>query len=130
MILIPVAHAEVVDKLTILQIKRERIRDKKQLQKVREEWDALHPLLAKLDMTTNHELYRKLLEVNRKFWDYHDWQRSRWRNAGDKVDEELYWRSRDEHRLNDKRARIKLEINRVTKSEIVEQKQFPIYTIG
>ena len=133
MITIPVAHGELVDKLTILQIKREKIKNKAQLVQVEKEWSLLYPLLIGVGLSTEHKLYQELLDINRQFWEYHSWQRERWAKVGeqkDEVDTELYWRNKEEHVLNDRRARVKLAINVETKSDIVEQKQFPVYSIG
>lgn len=131
---IPVPNAELVDKLTILNVKLEKIKNHEQQVHIQREWNALLPLLGKIGFSVEHELYKELLNVNRNFFDYHSYQRSAWKKMDafpeNYVDIELYRRSREEHTLNDQRARLKARINHLTKSALVEQKQFPVYSIG
>ena len=78
-----------------------------------------------------HELFKKLYEINLEFWEYHDWQRENWRLLTDDnlIDVEVFKRTRYEHILNDERARVKKKINLLTNSGIVEEKQFLNYNI-
>jgi hypothetical protein len=87
--------------------------------------------LEKIGLSKEHELFKKLYEINLEFWEYHDWQRERWRLLKDDnfIDIELFKKNREEHILNDKRAKIKKEINNLTNSEIIEEKQFISYDI-
>lgn len=130
MIKIPVCNGEIVDKLTILKIKRSKVTGDK-LSNVNKEYQLLLPHLAEIGLNEEHELFKKLYDINLEFWDYHDWQREKWRKMpGDNfIDIELFRRNRYEHVLNDKRARVKKEINIQTKSELVEEKQFISYHI-
>jgi hypothetical protein len=91
----------------------------------------LYPYLIKIGLSIEHELFKKLYDINLEFWEYHDWQRERWRLLEDDnfIDIELFKRNRDEHILNDERARIKKEINKLTNSEIIEEKLFISYQI-
>jgi hypothetical protein len=130
MIQIPVCNGELVDKLTILEIKKNKMTGDK-LENVTKEYDLLYPYLIKIGLSIEHELFKKLYDINLEFWEYHDWQRERWRLLEDDnfIDIELFKRNRDEHILNDERARIKKEINKLTNSEIIEEKLFISYQI-
>jgi hypothetical protein len=130
MIQVPVCNGELVDKLTILEIKKNKMTGDK-LVNVTKEYDCLYPYLEKIGLSTEHELFKKLYEINLEFWEYHDWQRERWILLKDEnfIDIELFKRNRYEHILNDNRAKVKKEINNLTNSEIIEEKQFISYQL-
>lgn len=130
MIFAPICHGELVDKLTILKIKMEKMKEVK-LENVTKEYELLLPFLHKIGLSEEHELFQKLYKINLEFWEYHDWQREKWRNLKDDnmIDIELFKKNREEHILNDNRARVKKDINAITHSDIVEEKQFISYNI-
>ena len=130
MIYIPVCNGELVDKITILKIKISKM-DKSKLDNVTKEYNLLLPYLEEIGINEKHELFKKLYNINLEFWEYHDWQRERWKNLNDQnlIDIELFKKNKYEHVLNDTRAKIKKEINIITKSEIIEEKQFISYNI-
>lgn len=130
MITIPVCNGELIDKLTILKIKISKMSGDK-LINVTKEYELLLPYLKDIELTENHDLFKKLFEINLEFWEYHDWQRERFdKYPNDNlIDIELYKRNRYEHIMNDNRAKIKKEINLLTNSEIIEEKQFLNYQI-
>ena len=130
MIQIPVCNGELVDKLTILEIKKNKMSGDK-LENVTKEYNFLYPHLVQIGLSIEHELFKKLYDINLEFWEYHDWQRERWRllENDNFIDIELFKRNRDEHILNDERARIKKAINTLTNSEIIEEKLFISYHI-
>jgi len=130
MIQIPVCNGELVDKLTILEIKKNKMTGDK-LENVTKEYDLLYPYLIQIGLSIEHELFKKLYDINLEFWEYHDWQRERWRLLKDDnfIDIELFKKNKNEHILNDERARIKKEINKLTNSEIIEEKLFISYHI-
>ena len=130
MIHVPVCNGELVDKLTILEIKKSKMSGEK-LDNVTKEYNLLYPYLEQIGLSKEHDLFKQLYNVNLEFWEYHDWQREKWRELQDEnfINIELFKRNRDEHILNDKRARIKKEINKLTESEIVEEKLFVSYHI-
>ena len=131
MILVPVSLGELIDKITILKIKAQKISDRSKLDNVLKEYKLLSELMLKEGFTEEHELFKALYSLNLEFWEYHDWQRERWlQNKDDNlIDTELYRKNRQEHILNDKRAEIKKNINYLFKSGIVEEKQFISYQI-
>ena len=130
MITVPICNGELVDKLTILKIKMSKMVGDK-LINVTNEYNILLPFLEKIGMGEEDELFKKLYDINLEFWEYHDWQRERFDKCSDEklIDIELYKRNRYEHIMNDNRARVKKEINILTKSEITEEKQFISYQI-
>lgn len=130
MILVPICNGELVDKLTILKIKMDKMRDIK-LDNVIKEYKLLLPFLQVIGLNEEHNLFQELYKINLEFWDYHDWQREKWRLLTDDnlIDIDLFKRTRHEHILNDDRARVKKQINFLTKSDIVEEKQFINYNI-
>ena len=82
MLEIPVCNGELVDKLTILKIKKEKMSGEK-LENVKKEYDLLLPKLEKIGLTGNHPLFLELYKINMEFWNYHDWQREKWKNLKD-----------------------------------------------
>lgn len=130
MIIIPVCHGELVDKLTILKIKIIKMSGTK-LENVTKEYNMLLPKLESIGINEDHKLFKTLFKINLEFWEYHDWQRERFSKCKDEnmIDIELYKRNRYEHIMNDNRAKIKKEINMLTQSDIIEEKQFVSYEI-
>ena len=83
-------------------------------------------------MSDKDELFIKLYKTNLDLWGWQDWQREKWFEFGKKenfINIELYFNSQKDYQLNDKRARIKKEINIKTNSKIVEEKMFTNYSI-
>jgi len=132
MILIPISIGELIDKITILKIKLIKINDEKKITNVRKEYNLLSEILKEYNITESHELFLNLYNLNLEFWNYHDWQREKWNNLKNNnniIDIELYFKNKEEHILNDKRAEIKKNINIMFNSEIIEEKQFISYNI-
>jgi hypothetical protein len=102
------------------------------LENVTKEYNLLLPLLHKIGIDEEHELFKQLYKINLEFWEYHDWQREKWaslKKSATIIDIELYRRNEEEHILNDKRAEIKKKINKMFNSDIIEEKQFKSYEI-
>ena len=130
MILVPISLGELIDKITILKIKLDKIKDPKKLVNVLKEYEQLSEILISHNLSEDNEYFIKLYNINLIFWEYHDWQRFRWQNTDpDKVDIELYNETKKEHQWGDERAKIKKEINTLFNSEIVEEKQYINYQI-
>jgi len=130
MILCPISLGELVDKITILKIKMVKMTDRNKLDNVKKEYGLLSELLQKNGFSEDNAHFKELYDLNLQFWEYHDWQRQKWsQTQANRIDEELYWKNREEHILNDKRAEIKKYINTNYASEIVEEKQFIGYAI-
>jgi hypothetical protein len=132
MILVPISTGELLDKITILKIKKNKMMDTEKLVNVNKEYDLLTEILNKLDIGESNPLFVELYDLNLKFWEYHDWQREKWNELKDKpkmIDIELYKKNEEEHIMNDLRAEIKKRINKLYNSDIVEEKQFKSYAI-
>jgi hypothetical protein len=131
MISVPISFGELIDKITILKIKLNKMMDQKKKDNVLHEYKLLSEILIKHNFTEDNELFVDLYNLNLEFWEYHDWQREKWNNLKDNniIDIELYFRNKNEHILNDKRAEIKKKINLLYNSDIVEEKQFISYNI-
>jgi len=126
MIQVPISTGELIDKLTILKIKSEKITDVEKLVNIEKEYNLLLEIMTNtLKIREDNEDFCKLYELNLMFWEYHDWQRKRWKEIPEGlIDPELYNRTRTEHEMNDERARIKREINNKYQSSIIEEKAF------
>jgi len=126
-ILVEVSVGELLDKISILEIKKEKISDLESLKIINTEYLILKEQLKK-NIKTNSEidqLFESLKEINSKLWLIEDDKRMCEKNSD--FGEKFIKLSRDVHFLNDKRAKIKLEINNHTGSKIKEVKQYTNY---
>ena len=126
-ILIEVSVGELLDKLTILEIKQEKIKDAEKLKYINDEYSVLKDELNK-SVKTNpklDELFNSLKKINEKLWVIEDDKRLCEKNSD--FGEKFVKLSRDIHFLNDDRAKIKLEINNHTGSKIKEIKEYTKY---
>ena len=119
---IEVSIGEVVDKITILQIKKEKISDKLKLEHVEKELTILESTLGTSEVAVPEKLVQKLKDVNLKLWDAEDVIRDR--ENRDLFDEEFIKCARLDAKLNDERFLVKNEINNVCMSNIKEQKSY------
>ena len=126
-ILVEVSIGELLDKLSILEIKQEKIKDAEKLKYIHDEYKVLKEQLSinvKSDDKLN-ELFRSLKEINSKLWIIEDDKRMCEKNSD--FSEKFIKLSRDVHFLNDDRAKIKLQINDHTGSKIKEIKEYTKY---
>ena len=127
LIKIPVSTGELVDKITILEIKKIKVEDKLKLIDIRKEHKYLKNILVKkikLDPYIKREI-AALKKINFKLWDIEDSKRRAEKNK--KFGKSFISLARNVYIYNDKRAMIKLNINRITNSEIVEVKSYDKY---
>ena len=126
-ILIEVSAGELLDKISILHIKLDKIKDKNSLDFIKNEYDVLIQERDKnIDLNDEiNNLYIELKTVNEKLWIIEDEKRLCERNS--KFDEKFIQVSRDIHLLNDRRAVIKLNINKILGSNIREIKLYTKY---
>ncbi len=124
---VPVSWGELVDKKTILEIKVERLRDPDAVANARRELAPLEATLATLSSPPPEldRLQAELREVNRRLWDIEDAIRRK--EAELSFDAGFIELARGVYHTNDERTRIKREINRLLRSGIVEEKQYPRY---
>jgi hypothetical protein len=126
-ILVEVSVGELLDKISILEIKKEKIKDSEKLKFINEEHVILKGQLdqnVKPDDKLN-KLFQSLKEINAKLWVIEDDKRMCEKNSD--FTENFIKLSRDVHFLNDNRAKIKLEINNHTGSKIKEIKEYTSY---
>ena len=126
-ILVEVSVGELLDKISILEIKQEKIKDAEKLKFIGEEHSILKDQLKKNVKSDDklNKMYLSLKEINAKLWVIEDDKRNCEKN---KVFGERFIKlSRDVHFLNDDRAKIKLEINNHTGSIIKEIKEYTNY---
>ena len=126
-ILAPISVGELIDKITILRIKRERIRAASAQANIDRELDRLLEIRAgsSLDLAELAVLEEELFRVNGRLWDVEDEVRSL-EQSGD-FRERFIELARSVYRLNDQRSVLKRRINEVTGSAIVEEKSYPAY---
>ena len=126
-ILVEVSIGELLDKISILEIKKEKISNPDSLKFINNEYDILKDQFnknVKLDDKLN-ELLKSLKEINGKLWIIEDDKRMCEKNSD--FGEKFIKLSRDIHFLNDSRSKIKLEINNHTGSKIKEIKEYTTY---
>lgn len=125
---VPVSVGEVVDKVTILEIKSERISDKAKVANVMAELDALRPLVSGgvFDSDEVVELTNGLRAVNGELWDIEDNIRAE--EAAGRFGERFIELARAVYVTNDRRAELKKKINLATGSQLVEEKSYEDYT--
>ena len=126
-ILVEVSVGELFDKISILEIKKKKIKDTKKLKFINDEYNVLKDQLDK-NVKSNEKLeklFQSLKEINAKLWLIEDDKRLCEKNSdfGDKFIKI----SREVHFLNDNRSKIKLEINNHTGSKIKEIKEYTEY---
>tara|TARA_X000000368_G_C22700578_1_gene566604 strand:+ start:60 stop:449 length:390 start_codon:yes stop_codon:yes gene_type:complete len=126
-ILVEISAGELLDKISILEIKKEKIKDSEKLKFINDEYKVLKNQLEnsiKSDKKID-ELFESLKGINSKLWVIEDEKRLCEKNSD--FGEQFVKLSRDIHFLNDNRAKIKLEINTHTGSKIKEIKQYTNY---
>ena len=124
---VPVSVGEVLDKITILQIKLAHISNAAKRANIQNELDALLPLVADDAFTTDQmqALMAELKSVNEALWDIEDDIREK--EAAKSFDAEFIRLARAVYITNDKRAEIKKQINLATGSALVEEKSYESY---
>ena len=126
-ILVEVSVGELLDKISILEIKQEKIKDPEKLKFINDDHGILKDQLdnnVKSDEKLNN-LFQSLKDINAKLWVIEDDKRLCEKNSD--FTENFIKLSRDVHFLNDDRAKIKLEINTHTGSKIKEIKEYTSY---
>ena len=124
---VPVAHGELIDKITILEIKSERIGDSLKLANVRTELDLLNETWSR-DPSSRTDIAAeraRLRRVNEALWDIED--RIRLKEKSKAFDAEFVELARSVYIRNDERAAIKRTINQKLGSTLVEEKSYEDY---
>ena len=126
-IVVEVSFGELLDKISILEIKKEKIKDPEKLRFINNEHEVLKDQFLKNVKSDKKvdSLFKFLKEINNKLWVIEDDKRLCEKNSD--FGDEFIKLSRDVHFLNDERAKIKLEINNHTGSKIKEIKEYTSY---
>ena len=126
-IIVEVSVGELLDKISILEIKKEKIKDSKKLEFISKEHSILKDQLEKNVKSDEklEKLFQDLKEINSKLWVIEDNKRDCEKNKD--FGEKFIKLSRDVHFLNDDRAKIKLDMNNHTGSSIKEIKEYTSY---
>ena len=126
-ILVEVSVGELFDKISILEIKKDKIKDEEKLKYIIDEYNLLkEQMVDKIKLNEKLSgLFDALKDINSKLWVIEDDKRLCEKNSD--FGEKFIKLSRDIHFLNDKRASIKLEINNQTGSKIKEIKEYTSY---
>jgi hypothetical protein len=122
-ILVPISVGELMDKITILEIKSERIKNPRQLENILRELDALRAVqLRGVERAMLDKLSAELKRVNAKLWDVEDAIRDC--EARSDFGQPFIELARMVYRLNDERSRVKKAINLASGSRIIEEKSY------
>jgi predicted nucleic acid-binding Zn-ribbon protein len=121
---IEVSNGEIIDKLTIIQIKLERIKDEAKLKNLKREFDELARVTSSI-LSTSDPLYKSLYEVNTELWEIEDSIRDLERKKD--FGKEFIETARSVYFKNDRRAELKREINIRTSSGFIEEKSYEKY---
>ena len=126
-IIVEVSIGELLDKISILEIKQGKIKDVEKLKFINDEYNVLKDQFNKNVKSDEKidKLFKSLKEINSKLWVIEDDKRLCEKNSD--FGDEFIKLSRDVHFLNDERAKIKLEINNHTGSKIKEIKEYTTY---
>lgn len=126
---IEISNGELLDKLSILELKLKNITDENKLINVRSEFEELSPLAQQIfnkKVVGVNNLYLKLSEINGNLWDIEDDIRQCERDK--KFDSKFVQLARDVYFTNDIRSELKKEINILTKSALIEEKSYEDYS--
>lgn len=121
---IPVSVAELFDKISILEIKKNEIKNPEQLFHVEKELKELLLILDEVNIKSflDNDLYHELKTVNKEIWKICELRRDF--EFAEKFDTEFIWQSRCEYKSNDRRALVKKNINKFFDSELIEVKSY------
>ena len=126
-VLVEISAGELFDKITILKIKTEKIKDKRKLENVHKELDILQKEALKFNDMSDQlfDHIKNLKNINSALWDIENIKREM--EASKDFGESFIKISRDVHFKNDIRAKIKKDINNLTNSNVSEEKEYSKY---
>lgn len=122
---VEVSNGELVDKVSILQIKLNKIKSVEKLKNVKTEFYILLEEMKKLGIDENTEEYKDLIKVNTNLWEIED--KIRVKELKKEFDEEFIELARSVYFQNDKRFELKKKINAITNSSLFEEKEYVDY---
>lgn len=122
---VEVSLGEVADKVSILSVKLEKIRNPEKLKNIRKEYAILAGPLREAGISEDSAEFLRLMDINRKLWDIED--QIRLKEAAGTFDAEFIALARSVYFTNDERAKIKKSINLKYGSELIEEKEYVEY---
>ena len=126
--LVEISNGELLDKISILELKLLKIEDEEKLVNIKKEFETLNPLVVDLFENYDSQLqnhYLELAKINGELWDIEDWIRDCEREK--RFDKEFVELARSVYITNDKRCKVKKLINILTSSGLVEEKSYKEY---
>ena len=124
--MVALSWGEVIDKITILEIKQQRLSSAQAIDNVRRELAALNKVVAATTVPDGLAALKQALRtVNEKLWDIEN--KIRAKEAAIAFDQQFIELARSVYINNDERAKLKREINKLLKSELIEEKQYTSY---
>jgi len=122
---IDISIGELVDKVSILSIKLEKIKNPVKLKNIKKEYDLLYASLQNIGITKDSKDFKNLVQVNLSLWDIED--KIRIKEANKEFDDNFIQLARSVYFENDKRAEIKKQINLSFGSDLIEEKEYIQY---
>lgn len=122
---IDISIGELVDKVTILSIKLEKIKNPEKLKNISKEYDLLYKSMQNMGITKDSNDFKNLFQVNLRLWDIED--KIRIKEANKEFDDDFIQLARSVYFENDKRAEIKKQINLTFGSDLIEEKEYVQY---
>ena len=123
---IEVSNGEIVDKMTILELKLDKIKNITQLKNIEKEWKVLNDCVMNMyQIFGDRALYNRvdeLSDINSQLWDVEDWIRECEKEQ--RFDKEFVELARSVYKLNDERHDLKKEIDKITNSKFSEEKSY------
>ncbi len=121
---IEVSNGEIVDKLTIIEIKLKHIKDPEKIINLKKEFEVLNKAVSQI-IDKNHPYYQELLAINQELWNIEDHIRDleRRKDFGD----DFIQTARSVYFTNDRRSEVKRKINEMTGSDLIEEKSYEKY---
>lgn len=122
---VEVSNGELVDKVSILAIKLEKIKSEEKLINIRKEYNLLLEDMKKLNISVDSKEYKELIEVNTDLWEIED--NIRVKEMNKEFDDEFIKLARSVYVQNDVRFEIKKRVNQITNSLLEEEKDYVKY---
>jgi hypothetical protein len=122
---IEISNGELVDKVSILSVKLKKIKSEEKLVNIRKEYDLLLENMKQLGIAKDSAEYKDLMKINEELWGIED--KIRIKEANKEFDEEFIELARSVYIQNDKRFAVKSRINKMTGSNLTEEKEYVNY---
>ena len=122
---IEISNGDLVDKVSILSIKMQRISSPEKRVNIKQELDLLYEKMLAIGITETSDKYQRLLEINKNLWDIED--HIRVKESKQEFDDVFVQLARRVYFENDKRSEVKREINIETGSRVIEEKEYVHY---